>query len=569
MEEKRGYPEKEIEQLETQAINAYKSGNYKQAVEISKQAIEQGSDRANYIYGLCLLNGKGIQKNELEAERHFKNSVVAYEEKALAGDAEAEYILGSMYYYGRGVKKSYLKAAKWFENASLKNHLDAKYLLGNIYYYYGINHKKDYQKALRLYTEVAQTGDVDAQFMVGNIYYYGKSVEKNYEIALKWFEKAAAQNDSYAQKKIADMYYFGYGTKVDIEKSIYWYQKAFENHYIEAGNSLGSIYSEGKKIHKDIEIALEWYKKTAEKGNAYAAFKTANLIESGQTNEKRKNSLYWYEKCIQNCHINQSEYEEDYIESAAYLNAGMKYYIGEGTKVDFVKAFSYLNHVTDTTESYGFAKYLIGMMYLRGEGTSKNEEKAIENLTKASEKNVPSAQFILGELYYSGIYVDQNTQEAFKNFKNAAETGHQIAQYMIGYSYENGYGVTQNKQEAVRWYKKLVQDKNQATMVYQNENRQINYDETISKFKKICGPKDAYSQYLLGSILCENQSVEGIKWLEKAADQNYTDAYRDLGNLYLDGSIVSQNLKKAEEFFQKAANQGDQEAQTKLQDLKL
>ena len=55
-----------------------------------------------------------------------------------------------------------------------------------------------------------------------------------------------------------------------------------------------------------------------------------------------------------------------------------------------------------------------------------------------------------------------------------------------------------------------------------------------------------------------------MKWLFKSVEQGYPKAQQDLGLMYYDSKIVSQNYNKALNLFQKAADQDNPEAQFSL-----
>ncbi|WP_180064351.1 tetratricopeptide repeat protein, partial [Acinetobacter sp. YH16042] len=55
----------------------------------------------------------------------------------------------------------------------------------------------------------------------------------------------------------------------------------------------------------------------------------------------------------------------------------------------------------------------------------------------------------------------------------------------------------------------------------------------------------------------QKNMAEAIKWFEKAANQENTDALFMLGAIYQNGMGVSVNLNKAANLYQKASNKGD------------
>jgi len=54
--------------------------------------------------------------------------------------------------------------------------------------------------------------------------------------------------------------------------------------------------------------------------------------------------------------------------------------------------------------------------------------------------------------------------------------------------------------------------------------------------------------------------AEAVKWFIKAANQQYAEAQFSLGKCYYNGEGVKQNLKKAKEYFELAAEQGYEDA---------
>ena len=65
--------------------------------------------------------------------------------------------------------------------------------------------------------------------------------------------------------------------------------------------------------------------------------------------------------------------------------------------------------------------------------------------------------------------------------------------------------------------------------------------------------------YLLGQLFPKDL-VNALKWLEKAAEQDYAPAMTALAAMYMFGDGVKVNGKKAVELLTKAIEQGDDEA---------
>ena len=69
--------------------------------------------------------------------------------------------------------------------------------------------------------------------------------------------------------------------------------------------------------------------------------------------------------------------------------------------------------------------------------------------------------------------------------------------------------------------------------------------------------------YGKGNGVTKNYS-KAVEWIQKAAEQGYSDAQVNLGFLYLYGNGVPQNYTSANEWFLKAVEQGNSVGQNEL-----
>jgi len=123
-------------------------------------------------------------------------------------------------------------------------------------------------------------------------------------------------------------------------------------------------------------------------------------------------------------------------------------------KQEYYIAFKYLQKATDLGNIDALWK--LGICYLFGEGTFKDEKRGVELIKKAAEKGHCSAQADIGICYYDGIGVIQNYSEAFNWLKKAAEQGVGKAQFRLSLCYATGKGTTQNREKAIEWLKKAA-----------------------------------------------------------------------------------------------------------------
>ena len=74
----------------------------------------------------------------------------------------------------------------------------------------------------------------------------------------------------------------------------------------------------------------------------------------------------------------------------------------------------------------------LGLMYAKGRGVARSDEKAVEWVLKAAEQGLASAQYNLGCMYRDGHGVERSHVKAVEWFKKAAEQGDEDAMEELG-----------------------------------------------------------------------------------------------------------------------------------------
>lgn len=152
------------------------------------------------------------------------------------------------------------------------------------------------------------------------------------------------------------------------------------------------------------------------------------------------------------------------------------------------------------------ASLLVGLMYLRGQGTEKNFEKAVYWLQEASRLGSAEAYGHLAEMYLAGTELPQSDQDAFYNADTAAKEGYVPAQLLLGKLYLEGRGIEQDASQAREW------------------------------FTQAAAAGEAEAQYRLGQL---SETGEGgnkdlsaaLRWYKAAADKGYKAAAEALQRL--------------------------------------
>ena len=97
------------------------------------------------------------------------------------------------------------------------------------------------------------------------------------------------------------------------------------------------------------------------------------------------------------------------------------------------------------------AQWILGFMYLNGEGMPQNYGQAAHWLTKAAEQGFAMAQFNLGFMYDNGEGVPQDFKKALDWYTKAAEQGLAEAQTNLGVMYAAGQ-ISQDYTRAYSWF---------------------------------------------------------------------------------------------------------------------
>ncbi|KAF9976592.1 hypothetical protein BGZ73_008263 [Actinomortierella ambigua] len=104
------------------------------------------------------------------------------------------------------------------------------------------------------------------------------------------------------------------------------------------------------------------------------------------------------------------------------------------------------------------AQYELAIMYHNGQGVPMSKRRAAKWFRRAAEQSHPGAQFYLGYLFDIGRGVHQSIDTAFDLYTQAAEQGHSGAQFRIGCMYLDGGGkIKKDVAMAVKWLQRAAE----------------------------------------------------------------------------------------------------------------
>ena len=171
----------------------------------------------------------------------------------------------------------------------------------------------------------------------------------------------------------------------------------------------------------------------------------------------------------------------------------------------------------------------------------QRQQEAILYFKQAADLGEALGQYQLGVCYQVGIGVTANKATAVAWYRKAAEQGLAEAQFMLGLCYEDGFGVPEDNAEAIKWLRKAAEQGNSDA----RNKLAISYDHA----KEIIIDKDAATQ------------------CRKEAEQGDAKAQLKLARCYDFGRGVIKDKDEAVNWYRKAFEQGDKEAEQALTDI--
>ena len=439
--------------------------------------------------------------------------------------------------------------------------------LGDIYYWGALteNVSIDYEKACALYRQAYEKGNSNAGCKLGICYYYGNGVEEqNYYSSFMLFEESAAKGDNLAKYYLSVCYAKGYGVDKNEEKAkeIFAQISKLENidilrAYKQEGISYRTQYINRENPDFIIIPSQERYGEIyKDEGVSYYGIKSHKKIKKY---EKKRNQAiaHWLDKAkfsVYICDENGDKYiceELHDIDYARYLidneisfedsdpeeqiSIGDQYIEGimneKGIiESNYSKAAYWFNKAARQGSAEGL--YKMGLCFEKGLGVERNYSKAAELYLKAAEKGWMSAYVNMGFLYYyGGEEFPSNEREAASCWKLAAEKGNHSAQYNYALCYLDEIGVVQDSKTAVKWLKKSA---NYVDIVTEVDNHIV-----LQRFEGF-----APAQFILGMCYYYGDGIKqndkkAFEWFDRAAKQGNIDAQQMLNNHFdIDGKVI-------------------------------
>lgn len=206
---------------------------------------------------------------------------------------------------------------------------------------------------------------------------------------------------------------------------------------------------------------------------------------------------------------------------------------------------------------------------------------AYMSFIQAAQEGNANAMNNLSVLHYNGTGTIKSSEKAFYWMKKAAEHGCANSYYPLAAKYFNGDGTSKDIVQAEYWAKKAIEVQSNvqnaqkildlvAKAKGQSQNLQpqriqqqkANNVLKVNVRKPKAYPKQVVYDFMEGKRLYDQKKyAEALLLLENAGKGGHIQALRLIGEAYLNGYGVEQNVPFAVQFLRAAAYRGDQTAQ--------
>ncbi|MCI7212461.1 MAG: relaxase MobL [Ruminococcus bromii] len=382
------------------------------------------------------------------------------------------------------------------------------------------NYIKDYPEDIQIF-ESQTSEQIDSILIFEN----DNNSTKNFKALFQLANDLSTRNGEIC-RKLADCYYYGHGTDKNIDNAIMWYgisADSFQDSM--ASYKLGQINLHGcENIETDKTLGYFYCEQ------AFYLFK--NEFENGKFFDRLLNGekeLFYSEK------VSKSEAYKEYLMGLMFLK-------GDGLKKDFSNAYESL--LLAATNGYTHANYYIGNMYYCGLGFEQSYENALNYYKKAAEKNDNYAKCKVAEMYINGKGTEKNINIAISWLESAAKSNNPDAAYQLGYIYSSeNYGLS-NEYKAKLYY--LTALNNYIALEKRGTNQTAEY---------------RIGMILLNGLDGNKRPIEtALKWLNKAALNGNSSAAYQLGKIFEE----KQEINNAVKYFEIASKLGNPYASFKL-----
>lgn len=184
----------------------------------------------------------------------------------------------------------------------------------------------------------------------------------------------------------------------------------------------------------------------------------------------------------------------------------------------------------------------------------------------------------LGRAYDKGLGTDPDPEKAFRWLSSAGQAGHIWSQYVLGEIWETGRGVDRSEQAAMQWYEKAAKEgwpaaqTAMARMYARGPDSLRDGRKAFEWAVKAAASGDSGGMSILGELHEAGSGVEvdtgeAARWYRMAAEKGDVFAKGRLGKMLLNGKDLPRNEREAFRLLKEAVDGGETSASFALGSL--
>jgi len=368
-------------------------------------------------------------------------------------------------------------------------------------------------------TKAANSGEAPAQHELGIRYLTGQGVIADTSKALYWIKKAADQKLPSACYNYAIMLINSVGVKWDPVEAFKNFLFAAQNNMPEAEYAVGIFYTDDLVIERNWDAAYLWVKKAADAGSKAAKDVLPEIA-------KRANKSVVTDTTVTVASIEGMVQTKETKAQHPAQNSGLMF-------LDFTRDTT--AEVTDENIWDEFAKFARTQKpadtLLVKDSLGEVNGKLFKLIEEYAKNGSPEALTLLARFYEKGIYVEKDDITAMVNYFLALRLDDPFAPHLLW--------KLATKRDHTRELKARVDRNNSEAKFIWAGLWEIGLDYHIT-------------------------SSDAFRLLQQAAQAKYAPAASEIALCYYNGTLVSQNKKKAVEFWALASELGSDDARVRI-----
>lgn len=210
---------------------------------------------------------------------------------------------------------------------------------------------------------------------------------------------------------------------------------------------------------------------------------------------------------------------------------------------------------------------------------AKNFTAAYQELDRMSKAGNPQATYNLAYLTQTGQGTKQDNTKAVQLYEQAGNKGYALANYILAQNYATGgLGLTKNEQKSRQFLEKAASQGFEDAIVEsavllfaegKDQSDKLALQKLDPLIKKGSYParhaKALYDISLGFKTKKEAPIKQGLATIQELGKQGYIPALMAIGNMYVNGNIVQENLTEAQKIFTTLSQQNVPQAKQSLE----